>query len=135
MTSTFLVPDFRKPITQCSRRQFRAPILTGVLRAEVQGLRDGSNHKLATLVLVVGLAWAVTGCSIAKSGYSAVRSDQEAWIGHRSEELIESWGEPDAREELGSGYHAYTWIGDDGACRRTFMASEGKITGYSESDC
>ena len=92
-------------------------------------------HKLVAFVLVSGIALGVMGCSLAKSGYSVVRSDQEAWVGHGTEELIESWGEPDAQEVLGSGYEAYTWIGDDGTCRRTFMASDGKITGYSESDC
>ena len=92
-------------------------------------------HKLAVIVMASGIALAVMGCSLAESGYSVVRSDQEAWVGHRTEELIESWGEPDAQEVLGSGYDAYTWVGDDGTCRRTFMASEGKITGYSESDC
>jgi len=97
-------------------------------------LRPGI-HKLTAFVVVSCIALAVTGCSLAKSGYSVVRSDQEAWVGHRTEELIEIWGEPDTQEVLGSGYDAYTWIGDDGTCRRSFMASDGKITGYSESDC
>jgi hypothetical protein len=101
---------------------------------EKRGLRMG-KHNSAMWIVMLSIALSSTGCSIAESGYSAVRSDQEAWVGHRSEELLDSWGEPDEQKSLGSGYDAFTWIGDDGVCRRTFMASDGKITGYSESDC
>ena len=126
--------ELRKPITERSRPCCHALILAAVLRLENRELRKG-KHKLVAFVVASGIALVATGCSIAKSGYSAVRSDQEAWVGHRSEELINSWGEPDEQKSLGSGYDAFTWIGDDGVCRRTFMASDGKITGYSESDC
>ena len=87
------------------------------------------------LFVSAGVALAATACSIAESAYSAVRSDERAWVGHDSRELFDSWGEPDARQELGSGYQAFTWIGDDGICRRTFTSRDDRITGYSETDC
>lgn len=69
------------------------------------------------------------------SACSIVRSDYTSWEGHSSRELLESWGQPDVTEELGNDYLAYTWVGDDGVCRRTFMARADKLTGYSETDC
>lgn len=72
---------------------------------------------------------------LSAAGCSALRSDYESWEGHSAEELLESWGTPDATEELGPDYVTYTWLGDNGRCRRTFAALSGKITGYSETDC
>lgn len=94
-----------------------------------------TKHKWPTWLLAPCALAVLSGCSWAKSGYSALRSDQEAWVGHRSDELIASWGDPDETDILGDAYRAYTWIGDDGVCRRTFMDRDGVITGYSESDC
>jgi len=77
----------------------------------------------------------VAGCSTVESSYSALSSDYVSWEGHPAPDLLDSWGEPDKIEELGSDYVAYTWLGDDGVCRRTFTSHAGKITGYSETDC
>jgi hypothetical protein len=86
------------------------------------------NAVAAGALLVAGIFAA--GCST-----SAWQRDYSAWQGHSSGELLDSWGEPDTIEELGADYLAYTWLGDDGLCRRTFTARTGTITGYSETDC
>lgn len=99
-----------------------------------KGPVNKSQHNsvaLAASLLIVSLA----GCSTVKSGADALTSEYTAWEGHRASELLESWGQPDTTEELATDYVAYTWFGDAGQCRRTFMARAGKITGYSESDC
>lgn len=95
-----------------------------------------SDQKLRRAVVAAALlALAGTGCGTVKSGVSALGSDYEAWEGHAARELLDSWGEPDATEELGQDYVAYTWFGETEGCRRTFTARGGTITGYSESDC
>lgn len=81
------------------------------------------------------LAAIASGCSTVRSGYAALDSEYDAWTGHPAQDLLDSWGPPDATEALGNDYLAYTWLGDDEACRRTFTASAGTITGYSETDC
>jgi hypothetical protein len=91
-------------------------------------------NKMAAVGLA-SLLLSAAGCSTVKSGYSALRGDYDSWEGHSAEELLKSWGTPDATEELGPDYVAYIWLGDDGRCRRTFTALTGKITSYSESDC
>lgn len=94
------------------------------------------HHKLNPAVAAVALlALTGTGCGAVKSGVAALSSDYDAWEGHTARELLDSWGTPDATEELGQDYVAYTWLGEAEECRRTFMVRAGTITGYSESDC
>lgn len=93
------------------------------------------NASIRKIFFAWLMLFAVASCSTVKSGYSALRSDYASWEGHPASELLDSWGEPDTTEELGTDYVAYTWLGDDGVCRRTFTSRAGTITGYSESDC
>jgi len=97
-------------------------------------MNDNKQNAVAASLLVLACIFAA-GCSTVKSGYSALQRDYSAWQGHSSGELLDSWGEPDTIDELGSDYLAYTWLGDDELCRRTFTARTGTITGYSETDC
>jgi len=97
-------------------------------------MNHAKHNSVSFASLLVACAVAA-GCSTVKAGFSAVRSDYAAWNGHPASELIESWGPPDETAELASDYLAYTWLGDDGGCRRTFMARAGTITGFSETDC
>ncbi len=69
------------------------------------------------------------------SACSTVQSGLEAWEGHSLDDLIESWGEPDRRVELGVGYYAYTWNAENSACQRTFTVRENTVVGFSDSDC
>jgi len=66
---------------------------------------------------------------------SALQSDPTAWEGHRIDELIASWGQPDRIERLGVDYAAYHWIKNDTKCEQTFTVSKTRITGYSSSGC
>ncbi|MGI9343367.1 MAG: hypothetical protein ACR2QV_10980 [Gammaproteobacteria bacterium] len=89
-------------------------------------MNNNKHNAVAGGLLVLACLFAA-GCSFQR--------DYSAWQGHSSSELLGSWGEPDTIDELGSDYLAYTWLGDDGVCRRTFTARTGTITGYSETDC
>lgn len=93
------------------------------------------KHNSIAVGLLVLACCSAAGCATVKSGYSALQGDYDSWEGHDARELLDSWGTPDTTEELGSDYLAYTWLGDDGVCRRTFTARAGTITGYSETDC
>ena len=66
---------------------------------------------------------------------SSVQSDNTAWEGHHVDNLIASWGQPAKTEQLGNDYMAYTWTENAGGCEKTFLVSEGRITGYSSSGC
>jgi hypothetical protein len=57
------------------------------------------------------------------------------WNGHPVSELIDSWGEPDQSSSLGNESVALTWVEPDSLCEHTFIAIDGRITGYSDSDC
>ena len=73
----------------------------------------------------------LSGCNVLVSFEASL----DEWQGHPVSELIDSWGEPDRTRSLGSESVALTWAEPDSLCEHTFIAIEGRITGYSESGC
>ena len=73
----------------------------------------------------------LSGCGV----LAPFESSLSEWEGHPVSELIDSWGEPDRSSSLGSDTVALTWAEQDGLCEYTFIAREGRVTGYSESGC
>ena len=65
----------------------------------------------------------------------AVNSDYTAWQGHPTAELIESWGEPDNTRSLSADTTALSWNDARRNCEITFIEREGRIIGYSDTDC
>ena len=90
-----------------------------------------SNTPILCLVIVVLAAALQSGCGALRS----MHSDETAWVGHRLDDLIASWGQPDRTEELGVDYSAYTWLQDGTECEKTFPVSDGRITGYTSTGC
>jgi len=66
---------------------------------------------------------------------SSMQRDNSAWEGHQVDDLISSWGQPARTAQLGVDYYSYTWTSAAGTCEQTFLASSGRITGYSSSGC
>lgn len=83
---------------------------------------------LVTVVLASGLQ---QGCET----LSSLQADNTAWEGHRVDDLIASWGQPDRIEQLGVDYATYTWTKNGTNCEQTFTVSEARIAGYSSSGC
>ena len=73
----------------------------------------------------------LSGCNV----FTPFNSSLTEWRGHPVIELIDSWGEPDNSSSLGNNSVAMTWVDPDSLCEHTFIAIEGRITGYSESGC
>lgn len=102
-----------------------------------------AKHNVVACALVWPVLLTLSSCATVRSGYESVKSgvtglggsDYEAWEGHPARDLLDSWGPPDETADLGPEYVAYTWLGADGECRRTFTSRGGTITGYSETDC
>jgi hypothetical protein len=94
-----------------------------------------SRAAVMPLTASVLLAVVIAGCGVVESGYGMLRSDYTSWEGHPARDLLDSWGQPDVTDELGPDYLTYTWIADDGRCRRTFTSRAGTISGHSETDC
>ncbi len=82
-------------------------------------------------MMVVLTFFLLQGCEL----LSPLQSDNTAWEGQRIDDLIASWGQPDRAKQLGIDYLAYTWTENAGNCEKTFLASDGLITGYSSSGC
>lgn len=88
-----------------------------------------SNTALLCLVLI--MATLQSSCGTLRS----IGPDETAWIGHRVEDLIASWGQPDRKNQLGVDYAAYTWLHEGTECEKTFPVSDGRITGYTSTGC
>jgi hypothetical protein len=100
------------------------------------------RRKFYLCLGAAALAISLGACQTMKSGYESTKSgivslgpDMDAWLGHPIKDLIESWGDPDAKVVLGDGMDAYTWAVGDGGCERTFTVRQTKIVGVSDVNC
>jgi hypothetical protein len=91
-------------------------------------IRTGIFSKGAVVAIA---AFVLNGCG----GLTPLYRQHSAWEGHTLDQLVESWGEPDSRTDLGQGVEAYTWTGVSDGCQVTFTVQVDEIVGVSDTGC